>query len=297
MTDKDSAVRSVFVASDGYRLQARHWAPEQPQPRGWIVALHGIQSHSGWYGRSSRALSRAGYDVTFLDRRGSGLNRLARGYAVHQDRLINDVRTVLQEVCRHRDQLTPEAPVILLGVSWGGRLAAAASLRMPELIHGTALLYPGIIPRRKVTRWESFVLNLVEGRGWGGVSREIPLNDPALFTADPDWQDFIRRDELALQRVSVSFILAGLALSQEVLDNTAKWTTPVLLMLAGQDQIIDNQATRQLFQQWPTTEKQLIEYPDARHTLEFEPPTCPFIDDLLAWLSQRGHRVADSPKA
>ena len=31
------------IASDGYRLKFRHWAPENP--RGIVIALHGIQSH------------------------------------------------------------------------------------------------------------------------------------------------------------------------------------------------------------------------------------------------------------
>ena len=62
-----------IVASDGYRLFARHWRPNG-QPRGFVVALHGIQSHSGWYEYSSGRLCEAGYDVLFLDRRGSGRN-------------------------------------------------------------------------------------------------------------------------------------------------------------------------------------------------------------------------------
>ena len=44
-----------------------------------IVALHGIQSHSGWYTWSSRKLAEAGFAVHFTDRRGSGLNWQARG--------------------------------------------------------------------------------------------------------------------------------------------------------------------------------------------------------------------------
>ena len=80
------------VASDGYRLKYRHWAPVNP--RGIVIALHGIQSHSGWYDYSSRRLADAGFAVYFPDRRGSGLNGFQRGHAAHAMRLVNDVRAL-----------------------------------------------------------------------------------------------------------------------------------------------------------------------------------------------------------
>jgi alpha-beta hydrolase superfamily lysophospholipase len=33
-----------------------------------------------------------------------------------------------------------------------------------------------------------------------------------------------------------------------------------------------------------STDRQIIEYPNAHHTLEFEPDPNRFIDDLLHWL-------------
>lgn len=119
-----------ILASDGYRQFARHWQPSE-SPRGFVVALHGIQSHSGWYEYSSGRLCEAGYDVLFLDRRGSGKNFSRRGDVPHGDRLINDVMQVLSDVRRHRDRVAPNAPVVLLAVSWGGKLAAITAARRP----------------------------------------------------------------------------------------------------------------------------------------------------------------------
>ena len=49
------------------------------QPLAYIVGLHGIVSHGGWYLKSCSALARAGFEVHFLERRGSGLNTAERG--------------------------------------------------------------------------------------------------------------------------------------------------------------------------------------------------------------------------
>ena len=84
------ATIETFTASDGYPLRYRHYAPSGTL-RGRVVCLHGIQSHGGWYEYSCRRLADAGYNVSFLDRRGSGLNHAARGDAPSFRRLIDDV--------------------------------------------------------------------------------------------------------------------------------------------------------------------------------------------------------------
>ena len=54
--------------------------------------------------------------------------------------------------------------------------------------------------------------------------------------------------------------------------------------VAGKDQIIDNDATRQFFNRFRFAKRELREYRDAEHTLEFEPLRGEFIADLLHWM-------------
>ena len=279
-----------IVASDGYRLFARHWRPSGV-PRGFVVALHGIQSHSGWYEYSSRRLCEAGYDVLFLDRRGSGRNFSRRGDVSHGDRLINDVLQVLSEVRRERDRVAPSAPVVLLAVSWGGKLAANTAARRPELVAAIALLYPGLCSRVQPTAWQRARLNLARQLDVRHKRVEIPLNDPALFTAEPRWQEFIRNDPLVLREVTSGFLLAHQDLTHESLAAAPQIHCPTLLMLAGRDQIIDNEATKSWARQLGTRELTLCEYPEAQHTLEFEPQPDRFVNDLIAWLQSIGDRA------
>jgi alpha-beta hydrolase superfamily lysophospholipase len=60
--------------------------------------------------------------------------------------------------------------------------------------------------------------------------------------------------------------------------------TPVLLMLAENDRIIDNAKTQSFVERFPTTDKTIHFYPGAHHTLEFEPEGHPFVDDLRTWI-------------
>lgn len=282
-----------LTLSDGYRLACRHWQPVGSQPHAFVVALHGIQSHGGWYDRSSRELCEAGYDVLFVDRRGSGRNFSRRGDAPHAERLINDVIQVLTHVRQQRDRFAPGVPIVLQAVSWGGKLAAIVAARRPDLLDGVALLYPGICARVQPTRWQSARLSLARKLDIRHRRIEIPLSDPALFTGQPQWQEFIRRDRLALREVTVGFLLAHQDITREAIDSAPRIQRPVLLMVAGKDDIIDNAATKAWRQRLGTTDVTLQEYPEARHTLEFEPHPEQFIGDLLTWLE----RVSARPRS
>lgn len=284
-----------IVASDGYRLFARHWRP-RGTPRGFVVALHGIQSHSGWYEYSSSRLCEVGYDVLYLDRRGSGRNFSRCGDVSHGDRLINDVQQALLEVRRERDRVAPAAPVVLLSVSWGGKLASITAARRPELVDALALLYPGLCSRVQPTTWQSARLKLARKLDVRHKRVEIPLNDPALFTAEPRWQEFIRNDPLVLREVTSGFLLAHQDLTHESLAAAPQIHCPTLLLLAGRDQIIDNDATKSWARQLGTSQFTLHEYPDAQHTLEFEPQPDRFVDDLVAWLNSIGRQEDGRPR-
>lgn len=273
------------IASDGYRLKFRHWAPENP--KGIVIALHGIQSHSGWYDYSSRRLADAGFSVYFPDRRGSGLNGFQRGHAAHAMRLVNDVRS-LRQLAVNENKVTVNSdvrlPVTILGISWGGKLAAVIAALFPSEFDRLALLYPGLVAKI-VPSW-SQLLRLNLARTFEIVKHHIPipLEDPTLFTQAPEWQQFIAHDPLALHTVSSSFLNAGRELDRLLKVNASQILQPTLLMLAENDAIINNAAVRQRVNQFGTRELRTKVYSGARHTLEFEPNRNVVFDELIAWL-------------
>src|SRR5437763_11262490 len=106
------------TAADGYPIHVLTW-PASGAVRGRVVVVHGVQSHSGWYHRLGRTLAEAGYEAHFPDRRGSGANREDRGHAPSARRLIADLAEYLKTL-RDAD---PAPPLVLAGISWGGKLA------------------------------------------------------------------------------------------------------------------------------------------------------------------------------
>jgi alpha-beta hydrolase superfamily lysophospholipase len=240
--------------------------------------LHGIQSHGGWYEQSCRALAAAGYSVSFLDRRGSGLNDEHRGDGPSFRRLLDDVAEFLTPLPR---------PRILVGISWGGKLAVALQRRYPGLTDGLVFIAPGLCPRVHVPlgqRLRIVLSRLLSPRRMF----PIPLNDPELFTANPERQQFIRDDPLALRQASARLLFESARLDIYVRLAVRAVTMPVLALLAEHDRIIDNAATRRFLERFGTTDRTVIEYAGGHHTLEFEAGAPPFVKNLLKWLERFG---------
>jgi pimeloyl-ACP methyl ester carboxylesterase len=268
-----AATIRVFFTSDCYPLYYRHYRPVGPV-KGHLVCIHGIQSHGGWYERSCTEWAAAGYLVSYLDRRGSGLNWLCRGDAPSYGRLLADVREFLQTHARN-------GPVFLLATSWGGKLGVALAAEAEASFQKLVLLCPGIFPKIKPPVAERF-----------GIARArllrpkrlfpIPLNNPELFTLSPRWQHFLAHDPLALHQATARLLVESFRLDQH-LKRIRSLTLPTLLLLGGQDRIIRNDRT----EQWLKTiapHVQVITYPGCHHTFEFE-DNCPFVRDILTWIS------------
>jgi alpha-beta hydrolase superfamily lysophospholipase len=279
------------TSSDGYRWRYRRFAPTG-KPRAQVVCIHGIQSHGGWYEYSCTRWAQAGFAVSFLDRRGSGLNEEGRGDAPGFRRLLDDVAEFLQvvrlmgAVANGEKGGSGSHPVFLAAISWGGKLAVALQRRHPGLVDGLALVCPGFYSRVKPSlgqRLRILGTRLIRPR----KLFPIPLNDPDLFTATPRWQRFIQEDALGLRQATARLLIESVRLDWYLRFVPRYVKVPVLLLLAEQDRIIKNAPTRRFVDKFATADKEVIEYPGAHHTLEFEPEPDRFISDVNNWLERQ----------
>jgi alpha-beta hydrolase superfamily lysophospholipase len=161
----------------------------------------------------------------------------------------------------------------------------ALQRRHPGLVNGLALLCPGFFGRVAPPLGQRFAIawsRLVEP----GRLFPIPLNDPELFTATPQWQQFIRDDPLSLRQATARLLIESVRLGGYLRVVPNQIHVPVLLMLAENDRIIHNERTRRYVERFATTDKEMIVYPGAHHTLEFEPERDRIIDDLQGWIER-----------
>jgi alpha-beta hydrolase superfamily lysophospholipase len=270
-----------FTAGDGYTWKYRRYQ-SAGSPLAEIVGLHGIQSHGEWYKRSCEELAAAGYAVSFLDRRGCGLNVQDRSDAPSFRRLLDDVAEFMRGLPR---------PRIVCGISWGGKLAVGLQRRHPGLTDALVLIAPGLCPIIRPPRSER--IGILVSRFLSPRRQfPIPLNEPQFFTANPAWQSFIRSDPLALREATARLLFESGRMDVYLWFAGRHVTMPVLLLLAGKDRIIDNEATRRLVDRFATAECEVRTFPDAHHTMEFEQGGPPFSRYLLEWIERVSNSCA-----
>jgi alpha-beta hydrolase superfamily lysophospholipase len=275
-------------------------------PHGRVAFLHGITSHSGWYNGSSAALAAAGFEVHFLDRRGSGLNAEAPGDVDRWTTWVDDVAVYLEQL-RHRStresaydppdgRPSPDSrypmptSAVLCGISWGGKLAAAVARRHPGLVKALALICPGLYSPHEPGVLKRAALRTPLPARLRQRRVANPLSSPGLYADSLAWRKFIAQDPLSLRRVTLRFAREDRNLTRYARAAAPYLHMPVLLMLAGRDRIVDNRRTRAFLNRSGASCRTFIEYPGAAHTLEFEPDPLTYFTDLSNWIAAAGSR-------
>jgi alpha-beta hydrolase superfamily lysophospholipase len=233
-------------------------------------------------------LAGMGLEVHYLDRRGSGLNAEEPGDMDCWEALVEDVARYIDHC--NAGKLGADRPcgTVLCGISWGGKLAAAVARRHPAKVDGLGLICPGIHSPYSPNFFKRLALSMPVPARFLKRRVTIPLQESALFTASRERRDFIERDPLTLRKVTWRFAREDRELTRFAQQAALYLYMPVLLVLAGQDRIIDNRRTREYFERIPSHKKSLVEYTHAGHTLEFEQNPTQYFNDLGEWIGRIG---------
>ncbi len=270
--------RESLELTDGYAtgLYVHPPPPDAPQ-RTPVLYVHGIQSHPGWFVGSADALAARGRPVWQVVRRGSGENTVGRGHAESAGLLLDDLEVAARRVL----QAEGAERVALVGVSWGGKLAAAYAIHPQRRVEiaSLTLVAPGIVPRVDVPLTTKLAIGLAllvsPHRRF-----DIPLGDPALFTDSEAMREYLQADPLRLQRATARFLYAGRCLDVELRRaDDGSLAVPCTLLLASRDRIIDNDATRRAVQRLAADAAHVVTL-DGSHTLEFETDPTGFHETL-----------------
>lgn len=246
-----------------------------------LVYLHGIESHAAWFDVPARRLAERGYDVFCLDRRGSGINREARGLpSGHTDSyrtLLADIGAFVRTVCDRY------ASIVLVGLSWGGKLALAYALECPQHLKGLVLITPGLRSRVDLpllSKLKVLLCSALHPR----TAFPIPIA-AEMFTTTPEHLAFIRQDPLRLHRASARFLFESWRLERFIRRRIERNRLPIQLFLAGEDRIIDNAGVQRLLARGAQDDLDMQTYADQTHSIQFDAPDR-LVNDMCRWLAQ-----------
>lgn len=229
----------------------------QGRQRGVALCVHGVQTHSAWFGPLARELSASGWTVIAPDRRGSGLYNQQKATGLAYTRNARQLLADLGEQMTAAREEAGGQPLVLIGTSWGANLAGGYLHQAdpPEPPDGLVLLVPGLRTDYDPPAYERILLaafSVVPGKRIKlkfGPDDYRPRGQP---TASPGiLDDAIRADEqakpsLLLAKPTARTLRAGLKLNSSWSDETFTIDIPTLLIQADRDQIMRNCQSRKL---------------------------------------------------
>jgi len=272
-------VRLKTPVKDGRQLTALAYRRAQRRDTA-LIYLHGIESHASWFDRAGRLLARRGYDVYALDRRGSGLNRENEGFISGH---VDTYRTLLADLDPLVTSLRRKYQnVHLVGLSWGGKYAVGYALATAK-VDGLILITPGLKARIQPPLAKKLAIFLCS---YLAPTAQFTTGiEPEMFTTTPLYLRQIRMDPLRLRTASARFLVQSNALERDIERNLSENRLPILVLLAGRDQIIDNTAVTTLLHR-SAVKPDIIIYEDQTHSIQFDAPEW-MVRDIVHWLKAR----------
>lgn len=273
----------VLKADDGTQLFVTDWPvnatrTDAKNVRGGIVILHGLGEHSGRYLHVVQFFNDIGWSVRTYDHRGHGHSGGPRGDTPASDTLIRDAKIIIDDFAK---QLT-QAPV-LLGHSMGGLLAARVASAALSPLRGLILSSPALAIT--LSRFEQFLLTTLSALAPGfGVSSRLKTqylsHDPAVVAMRKD-------DLLAHSSITARMLRSMLDAADFSQAHATALRIPTLLLVAGDDRLVDAQGSRRFFDQLAPGIGTLHWYHGFYHELFNELDARRVLADMQAWLTDR----------
>ncbi|WP_238136838.1 alpha/beta hydrolase [Variovorax sp. JS1663] len=265
---------------DGETLALHEWplAPGRAA-RAAVVLVHGIGEHAGRYRHVAARLNDWGFAVRAADHHGHGASTGPRGGLPGVMRLVDDLALVVDDTRRLHTGL----PLVLLGHSLGGLVAASFVARAVRPVDALVLSSPGLDPG--LSLFQKGLIALLSRvaptlRVGNGLDDRYLSHDPAVVRA-------YREDPLCHDRIGAR-LARFLADEGAVVQAAAPyWQVPTLLVYAGDDRLVKPEGSRRFADAAPATVLSATCFPALYHEIFNELDAQPVFDTLARWLDAR----------
>ncbi len=272
---------STFTASDGDNLAVQDWhLPDEVMPRAMVVLVHGLGEHAGRYDHVARRLNQWGFAVRGYDQYGHGESGGMRGALPSPTRLLDDLADMVDSA---RNRVGPAVPVILLGHSMGGLVAASFVARGVMKVDGLVLSSPALATRTNAL--QKLLLKVVPRIApnftvGNGLKAQYLSHDPAVVEA-------YRGDPLVHDRISGRLGRFIADEGPQVVAQAPRWKVPTLLLYAGGDRLVDPEGSRAFAAAAPPSQITTRCFDDLWHEIFNERDAEPVFAALRQWLDAR----------
>jgi alpha-beta hydrolase superfamily lysophospholipase len=273
---KHTVSEERLETAGGLKIAVRSWRP-LAKPRGVVVVVHGVKSHSGYYGWAAEQLVGDGLAVYALDLHGRGKSEGDRLYLEKIQDYLDDV-SALVKLARTRE---PGLPVFLLGHSAGGVVSCVYTLEHQAELAGLIC--------------ESFAFQVAAPDALiplvklaGRLAPHLPVLKLANrdFSRDPRAVQAMDDDPLVANEVQPAHTVAELVRATERLRREfPRITLPVLILHGTSDKVTRPSGSKFFFDRAGSPDKTLKLYEGHAHDLLNDVDRQVVMADIEGWVN------------
>ena len=265
---------------DGAQLALHDWPLPAPARRASVLLVHGLGEHALRYRALAEQLNAWGLAVRGYDHYGHGQSSGPRGGLARDDQLVEHLGTLIDTT---RAGLAPGEPLVLLGHSMGGLVAAALVARALRPVDALVLSSPALalrtsaLQRLLLATLPALLPNLRIANGLDPDDLSHDAAQVAAYRADP-----INHDRLSA-RLARFLATEG----ARVMAQAPHWRVPTLLLWGEADRIVDPQGCARFAQAAPQAVLTARSFAGLYHELFREADPAPALAALRHWLRSR----------
>jgi alpha-beta hydrolase superfamily lysophospholipase len=272
---------STFVAQDGDNIAVQDWPIDKGMSlRGVVLVVHGLGEHAGRYDHVAGQLNAWGFAVRGYDLYGHGESGGPRGGLSDDKRLLDDLADIVDST---RRRMPKDCPLILLGHSLGGLIAARFVSLAMRPVDALVLSSPALDPA--LSGFQKFLLAVLPR-----IAPNLRISnalDISKISHDPAVVAAYKADALVHDRISARLARFIADAGAATLAAAPGWTTPTLLMYAGQDRLVSPGGSREFIRLAPTELVTSRCFDELYHEIFNEADATPVFAALRHWLDAR----------
>lgn len=253
-----------FNSFDHCEIVYRHWQPDSPFKR-WVLLFHRGHEHSARQAELAEFFRREGFHVFAWDARGNGASEGARDAAESFSVLIRDADLFIKHLSKK--YALEQADLAVIGNSIGALIAAGWVHDYAPKIKALVLAAPAF----RIKLYMPFAIPLLRfARKLGLMQRVTSYVKAKVLTHDRDQQRSFNEDPLISQGIATDLLLDTYDTGTRLLKDAGAINTPVLMLSAGKDWVVNNKPQRQFYHNLNSHWKEWQYYPDFFHAIFHE---------------------------
>jgi acylglycerol lipase len=278
MGTKNNAQSSTFINQKRQHIFYQNWVPPA-KPKGIVLIIHGLNSHSGYYHDFAAQLQKNGFEVYAMDLAGRGESEGERYYIADYQDVFADIDKLIDIA----GYACPSTPLFLFGHSAGGVFAAGYAVQNQHKLEGLisesfAFQLPAPAFARAAIK---FLARFIPHTPLVKLNnQDFSRNQAIVFKMD---NDALLKNEKQPAKTMQQLLLAAEYLKREM----PVIKLPLLILHGTADKATKPSGSKYFMEHASSVDKELKLYEGHYHDLLNDKYQGTIIRDILLWLNDR----------